>query len=582
MSRRLELMEDCEYLENNFGAFFEAAWPYIDGSEYQKTWSIDAVCDHLEAVTLGSIKRLLTNIPPRCGKTNAASIAWNAWIWVRSQVSFVSGPQVRFLSGSYNDKLSMMASNKTRRLLLSPWFQDRWGDRFFLRADQNTKSQFENTKGGSRIATSVSGSLLGLGGDVIVVDDPHNTETEKKIESDADRRKVASWWQELSTTRRNDPKRTAIVVVMQRLHQGDLSGIITKEIDEGRGDWVHLSIPMEFEDRRVYYTIPLPQFVPEEGEKPQRWEDPRFYEAMQTKRFGQLMWPERFSEKELDEYRNILGPYLYAGRFQQNPVPKGGGIIKQDWWLVWNNKVANRYGMEWTAQRKEFPRMDLVVGSIDTAMTEKEESHYCAMTVWGIFKDENKNTRAMLMFGWAKRLELNGQILSKKQYKDEETGVVREESEVTFEARQQREWGLVENVADTCKRYKVKRLLIENKTRGNDIKNELHRLYKRENWGIQMLNPVGDKVARTHSVVPLFTNGAVWAPVTKWSEDVINNVTIFPKGEYDDLHDTVTQFLNWARENEILILSEEASAAIEEDQRYQPQTENVAKMYGVG
>lgn len=572
LMRRLGRADDRELYENNFAEFFKAAWHTVDSAPYQQTWAIDAVCDHLEAVTLGQIRRLLINIPPRCAKTNAASIAWNAWIWARSRRTFLSGAQVKFLSGSYNAQLALMASNKTRRMLLSPWYQSIWGDRFSLRLDQNTKTQFDNTAGGSRIATSVKGSLLGLGGDVICVDDPHNTETEKKIESDVDRHKVASWWQELSSTRLNDPKRTVMVVVMQRLHQGDLSGIILKAVEDGKEDFVHLCIPMEFEDRRQYWTVKLPQYESDDGEEAQPWMDPRIFEARETGRFGQLMWPDRFGTAEIEDNRNKLGPYMYAGRYQQSPVPKGGGIIKSDWWLVWNHGLAQRYGLEWTEGRKEFPRMDLIVGSLDTAMTEKDENNYSAMTVWGIFKDLNKNTRAMLMYGWQKRLPLNGMMIQRKS----------NEAEVQFKERQKREWGLVEWVADTCKRYGVKRLLIENKTRGHDVANEIRRLYARDPWGVWMVDPAGDKVSRTHSVVPLFTNGAIYAPVTKWSEDVITNVSIFPKGEFDDLHDTVTQFLNWVRGQEILILSEEMSASMEDQMRYAgPPDDTVANMYGI-
>ena len=466
-----------------------------------------------------------------------------------------------------------MASNKTRRLLLSPWYQARWGDRFAMRADQNSKSNFENTLGGARISTSVRGSLLGLGADVLAIDDPHHVDTEKKIESDADRRLVAAWWQEVSSTRLNDPKRSVIAVTMQRLQQGDLSGLILKAMEEGLEDWVHLCIPLEFEDRRKYWTVILPQYEVPEGEERQPWTVPRAEVARETKQFGQVMWPERFGPKEVESLRNRLGIYMFAGRYQQSPVPKGGGIIKEDWWVVWNNAIAQRYGVNWDENRKEFPRCDLVIGSIDTAMGEKEENNYSAMTVFGVFKDLNKNTRAMLMYGWQKRLPLNGKVISAK------TG----EAKIQFEERQKREWGLVELIADTCKRYKVNRLLIENKTRGHDIANEIRRLYERDPWGIYMVDPVGDKVSRTHSIVPLFTNGAIYAPVTKWSEEVIQQVSVFPKGEFDDVHDTVVQAIAWLRNNGILLLSEEFTAALEDQMIYQGRPDDtVSKMYGVG
>jgi predicted phage terminase large subunit-like protein len=559
-SKRANALFDRDELENNFLAFLEAAWPSIDSAPFQSCWAIDAMADHLEAVTLGHIKRLLINIPPRCAKTNTASICWNAWIWARSQRSFVSGPQVKFLSASYNSHLSLQASNKTRRLIMSPFYQGLWGDRFALRLDQNSKSQFDNTVGGSRIATSVRGSLLGLGGDVICVDDPHNTETEKKIETDADRRLVASWYQELHGTRLNNPKLSAIVAVMQRLHKGDLSGIIL----DGPEEFVHVMIPMEFDKHRRSVTVILPQ-LDYEGMEPTPWTDPRTDD-------DELMWPERFGHRELDRMKHALGPYMAAGRLQQEPIAKGGAIIKMDWWKLWDDKVARTYGAEWGAVRKEFPECNLIVGSLDTSYGEKDENNFNALTIWGVWSDHNKNRRAMLMFAWAKRLPLHGQVLAPRPGEDG----------VNFRARQQREWGLVEWVADTCRRYKVHRLLIEDKTRGHDVAGELRRLYAREHWGIEMIsvNAV-DKVSRTHSVVSLFVDDVVWAPDTKWSRDVIDQCQFFPRDEYDDLHDTVTQFLNWARERGILLRGDEMSAALEEEAAYKPKDDGVAQHYGV-
>src|SRR5205823_5634911 len=163
-------------LEGSLIDFVEGAWSSVDASTHLPSWAVAGLCAHLQAVTEGQIPRLLVNFPPRCSKTLTASVCWPAWTWARRKISYRSGPQVRFLCGSYSHTLSLQNNNLMRRLILSPWYRARWGSRFDLRADQNTKLQFDNTAGGSRLATSVSGSLLGLGGDIIVVDDPHNTE----------------------------------------------------------------------------------------------------------------------------------------------------------------------------------------------------------------------------------------------------------------------------------------------------------------------------------------------------------------------------------------------------------------------
>ena len=177
----------------------------------------------------------------------------------------------------------------------------------------------------------------------------------------------------------------------------------------------------------------------------------------------------------------------------------------------------------------------------------------------------------MLMFSWAKRLKLHGVDIER---------LPNEPLEV-FKARQKENWGLVELVHDTCKRYKGNRLLIEDNARGIDVANEVKRLYKREKFGVQLVTPVKDKVSRTHSVVSLFTDQGVWAPDTRWADAVLTQSQTFPHGNHDDMHDTVTQFLKFARDSGLLIRADEVSAANEDDSRYQSQQRSVAERYGV-
>src|SRR5215831_15709339 len=193
--RVLERKEKAERLEASLINFVEAAWPAIDPAEYQPCWAIDALCEHLQAVSEGQIRNLLVNIPPRCGKTTIASVCYPAWTWAQSGISFLRGPQVRFLCGSYNHELSLTNSNLTRRLILSPWYQGLWGHRFKFREDQNTKTKFDTSAGGSRLATSVGGSLLGIGGDILIVDDAHNTEEAESVISTA--ANLATWMRAL-------------------------------------------------------------------------------------------------------------------------------------------------------------------------------------------------------------------------------------------------------------------------------------------------------------------------------------------------------------------------------------------------
>src|SRR5262249_39707220 len=151
---KLPLAQERAELEGSLLKFVEAAWPSLDPAPYQPCWAIDALCEHLQAVTEGQIKRLLVNYPPRAGKTSITSVCFPAWTWARSERSYLSGPQVKFLCGSYNDDLSLQNSTKHRRLLQSPFYQKRWGKRFSIAIDQDRKALFDTSAGGSRISNS--------------------------------------------------------------------------------------------------------------------------------------------------------------------------------------------------------------------------------------------------------------------------------------------------------------------------------------------------------------------------------------------------------------------------------------------
>jgi predicted phage terminase large subunit-like protein len=303
-------------LEGSLSDFVRAAWDSIDTATYQESWAIDALCEHLEALVSGQIRKLLVNFPPRCGKTLVMSVCFPAWVWAQTNRSFLTGPQVKFLCGSYNHELSLTNSNLTRRLIRSTWYQGLWGERYNFREDQNTKTKFDLSTGGSRLATSVSGSLLGVGGDIIIVDDPHNTE---QAESEAEREASTRWFKELSTTRLNDPRQGAIGVIMQRLHEEDVSGMILAS--EWSDEWTHLCIPMHYDWRRHCVTVTGwedPRGLLPDGTSLVALDDEGKRQAVSSEalveldqnRDGLLMWPDRFDERHVDFMAAELGPYM--------------------------------------------------------------------------------------------------------------------------------------------------------------------------------------------------------------------------------------------------------------------------------
>jgi predicted phage terminase large subunit-like protein len=533
--------QDCE---EDLVDFVAGGWKYIDPNPYVPGWHIEAIAEHLQAVASGDIRRLVINVPPRTSKSSIVSVAFPAWTWAQPEVSHTSGPGVQFLFASYAQSLSIRDSTKCRRLIDSPWYKERWGRRTQLTSDQATKIRFDNKQGGYRLATSVGGALTGEGGSIIVVDDPHNA---VEMESDLVRQNTLDWWDNSLSTRLNDPKRGAYIVIMQRLHEGDLTGhILSRDI----GAWTHLCLPMRYEWNRHSSTVigwEDPRGCDDDGSPLVLVADdgsriPRSAEAqdiLNDEREGTLLTPERFGEREVQLLESQLGPYQAAGQLQQRPEPKGGGIFKRDWWQLWEEHI--------------YPTFDYILASLDTAYTEKEENDPSAITIWGIFThkmneparitfrdgsfidDLNMSEtaqRVMLMNAWSGRLELND---------------------------------LVVKIADICTKMKVDRLLIESKASGISVAQELRRLYSNAKYSVQLMDPKSqDKVARAYSIQHIFSEGLVYAPDRSWADMVITQCAAFPKAKHDDLVDTVTQALKYMRGTGILVRGEEVLRELED------------------
>jgi predicted phage terminase large subunit-like protein len=452
--------------------------------------------------------------------SSICSVALPAWIWAQPWDGPTSGPGVQLLHASYGDKLALRDSRKCRMLIESPWYQKYWGDRYKIIGDQNTKGRYATDKNGERLITSVGANVTGEGGNIIIVDDPNAAGEEF---SEANIEATKDWWDGTMSTRLNDMKTGAFIVIQQRLAEDDLTGhILEKEADE----WVHLCLPMKYEPERSYV-------MPVTG-----WKDPRTVP-------GELLWPDRFGDAEVARLERILGKFKAAGQLQQRPEPPGGGVIKRDWWKLWERDV--------------FPPFDFILASLDTAYTTKTENDYSAMTVWGVFSGDAKAVsirdidsfgrpmfsdriyteeapKVMLMFAWQKQLELHE---------------------------------LVHEVAKTCKRLKVDKLIIENKAAGHSVSQELRRLYQNEKFAVQLYDPKSqDKLSRLYSVQHLFSEGMVYAPDKAWAEMTITQVAQFPKGKHDDVVDTVSQSLRHLRDIGLLTRSEERVQEIESMKTY--------------
>jgi predicted phage terminase large subunit-like protein len=476
--------------------FVRYFWSVIEPeTKLVEGWLLDDIAMHLEAVTLGKITRLLVNVPPGSMKSLMVNVFWPAWEW-----GAMGMPHLRYVSFSYSSGLTERDNTKFRKLVMSDKYKELWGEKFKLEKEGEIK--ITNDKTGSKFASSVKGIGTGERGDRVVIDDPHDVH---KSESDIVRTDTVRWFRETITDRLNNLDDSAIVIIMQRVHQNDISGFI---LEQG-WEYCHLMVPMEFEAGREPFN-------------PLGWKDPRDED-------GDLAWPERFSPEAVANIEREKGSWAYAGQYQQRPAPRGGGIIKREHWRPYTPDECGRFGVPWP----KFPIMSYTVLSLDTAQTEKKINDPSAGVVLGVCRDIWENRRVILMWAWTERMEV---------------------------------YELVRKIEETCKKFKVDRVLIEDKASGYPVSQELRRRGRvisdklshnpktqdRADFGVQLISPEGDKVARMLAVQNLFECGLVYAPAElsgtdyvfkEWAEKVMTECAEMPKGAHDDLADAMSQAL---------------------------------------
>ncbi len=502
-------------------AVLEPETPLADG------WPLWAICEHLEAVTFGEITRLLINVPPGFMKSLLTDVFWPAWEW---------GPQnlahKRYVTFSYSATLTERDNNRFSDLIISDRYQRLWGKQ--VTPLKTGAQRVTNSQKGWKLASSVGGVSTGERGDAIILDDPNNV---KEAESVIVRNETIRWFRESMSNRLNQPETGVIVIISQRVHEDDVSGAI---LHLGL-DYCHLMIPMEFDPTRA---------IDDDGnviETDIGWVDPRLVPTAPETNDGELAWPERFSETVVERIKVEVGPYAYAGQYQQAPAPRGGGIIKTEWWQVYE-RPDNKY-----------PPFELVIASVDSAFTANQQNDPTGMTVWGVWYLEGKR-RLMLMDAWRKHLAFSGVRMPMQP----------NESKAAYAQRTKQTWGLLEWIQHTCERWHVDHLLIEGKASGLSAAQELSNRYGRQDWSTRLCPVKGDKVARCLAVQSVFSQLGIYAPVRDWADMVIQEMAVFPAGKYDDLTDCSTQAIKWLRDSGMAPTDEEVLFAQTEEAMHKP------------
>lgn len=470
----------AEIAKRNLHDFMKQAWHIVEpGQPFLDNWHIGAISEHLMAVTRGEIRNLVINMPPRCMKSLCVAVFWPVWEWLND-------PTKRWLFASYAQNLSFRDSRKCRQIIESEWFRMRYGHIFHLTSDQNQKGMFENNHRGYRFATSIEAQVTGQGGDRVIVDDPHNA---RHAGSDLKREAVLEWWDQAMSTRLNNPKTGAKVIVMQRLHAKDLSGHVLE-----RGGYEHLILPMEYEvgEKKIITSI--------------GWSDPR-------NEVGELLWPERITPVEVEGFKREMGTYGYVGQMQQRPTPQGGGLFRNDWFryfkvvgdpmsdghFVLNRVDPDGHMTEEIIQAAACMRFSVV----DLAVSQRQTADYTVVTT--CFMTPKRD--ALIM------------------------DVIRARFEGPDQAK------LIQSVRG---KWNPGFVAVEQSGYQLSLVQDL----LRQGAPIRAITPDKDKVSRAIPASARYEAGTVFhLQGARWLSDLEYELMLFPKGEHDDIVDTISYII---------------------------------------
>jgi len=418
---------------------------------WQSARHLELLCSKLEAVERGKIKRLMVFMPPRHGKSEVSTKKFPAWFLGRN-------PDKEVIISSYAADLAYDFSRIARNTL-KEWGPVLWGVEIAKDNAGVERWGIEGTRGGLT-AAGVGGPITGRGAHVAIIDDPFKNWEEAV--SPTIRENVWNWYR--STLRTRLAPGGAIILIMTRWHEDDLAGRLLEEMKRGTGeDWEVLSLPAVAEDEKDAL-----------GREP-----------------GQVLWPERFSEKEYEDTKKAVGSKLWASMYQQRPAPDEGGIFKRRWWKFYRQQPA---------------RFDEVIQSWDCTFKDAQSSDYVVGQVWG-------------------RLGADKYLLD--QVRD------RMDFPTTLQAIR----------TMTAKWPQARAKLVEDKANGPAVIATL----KREISGLIAVEPEGGKVVRAQAVSPDVEAGNVYLPdpsVAPWIHDFIEETVAFPNGANDDQVDAMTQALN--------------------------------------
>ena len=327
-------------IRQDFSSFIHKVFSTINpGTEFLPNWHIDLIADYLEMARTGKKKRLIINMPPRALKSVCVSVAWPAWLLAKN-------PATRIIAASYAQSLSVKHSMDCRFILSSNWYKKLFHDTK-LSKHHNQKSKFMTIQNGFRFATSVGGSVTGEGGDVLIIDDPHKP---SQIHSNKWRQKTCDWFDNTFSSRLNDQNNGVIVLVMQRLHEEDLTNHLMQN-----GSWDLLKIPAIASDDIYYKALGT---------------------TLQGKTYhfpkDQILNPSRDNMQYLNDLQQKSDPRTYAAQYMQEPLPSQYNLLTLEDISFYDTSPE---------------QFDYYIQSWDTAIKVSEKADYSVCTTYGVCKD---------------------------------------------------------------------------------------------------------------------------------------------------------------------------------------------------
>jgi phage terminase large subunit-like protein len=452
--------------------------------------------------------------PPGASKSTYASVVAPAWIAGRY-------PNTDIISLSYGADLARRFGRRVRHIARSERYHQQFGATVV--SDNQAVDQWSLTNGSTYKAVGILGGVTGSRADVCVCDDL--LAGREEAESDIIREKT---WQALKddVLTRLKP-RGKICVIATRWHEDDPIGRILGE------DWDGQSGLWEGTDGRLWLVLCVPLIADRDDDPLGR---PR----------GAVLWPEWFDEKHV-QFARAQGERSWNSLYQQRPSASDGNILLKSMWRCWphgkSEPTDEQRAYPERTEPPEFGKWKQCVLVYDTAIEDGEDDDYSAMTAWVTFETTKKLPQRKMAEEKMQNVLMIGAWRKKIQAAD-----------------------LIDTVLAHIKHFQPDRIVIEKRASGNQLIQELRKRRPRHQYGeviIEAWLPPGPpglkgKKPRAHAASLSLAEGSVWYMPGQMTEYAVKEAASFPNGRHDDLTDTITCLISYARTTNLLEITHDA------------------------